>query len=538
MNGNSILVEWTDNSSIETGFEVEMSLDEMDFSTPADSWTVGANVESLLVEDLDYSTEYFFRVRAYTDWGGTIEPTTGYSGWTSVVGTSTAIAPDGTLPILTNLHAQWDASVLMYGNGASVSAWEDTTTTYTLTPAGASTPVYSVPSQNGLGGVEFYSDGQMTLSPASPNLVYPATVFVVARTPLSGDTYTMMANPYVFEQTSGDNLEVYVDATGGTNLVFNDSGLVDDVNIFTFSLQDTGAYVRADGTQRDTENLTATFDGTSLNWGSTEVLHGQRRMVMYEVLVYDELMSAGDVDVIEGYLYQKWKVTNVAPSSPSSLSVTDYDYNYITIGWTDNSWNEDEFIIERSLDGNNWAQYDTVANNITTYTDTSVDQLVTYYYRVYASNTSGNSGVTSAVFQNTGVAPPESPVPLSATALSGEVIRLQWADNSEYESSFRLEYSLDQSVWAVVSSDIPANETEYTQSGLSPETTYYYRIYAINEAGETVSNIASATTAGLFTDEDPPRSPEEGVGAWIAVQNCTVTLRLDYSPYPNVPYEG
>ena len=71
--------------------------------------------------------------------------------------------------------------------------------------------------------------------------------------------------------------------------------------------------------------------------------------------------------------------------------------------WTDNSSNEDGFIIERSPDGtNNWTQVGTPAANATSFSDTSAGLTIntTYYYRVFANNTalgeSGSSNVASA----------------------------------------------------------------------------------------------------------------------------------------------
>ncbi|MBI5148970.1 hypothetical protein HZA33_04795, partial [Candidatus Pacearchaeota archaeon] len=48
------------------------------------------------------------------------------------------------------------------------------------------------------------------------------------------------------------------------------------------------------------------------------------------------------------------------PAAPSNLAATATDYNKISLVWTDNSNNEDKFIIERSTDGISFTQIITV----------------------------------------------------------------------------------------------------------------------------------------------------------------------------------
>ena len=53
-------------------------------------------------------------------------------------------------------------------------------------------------------------------------------------------------------------------------------------------------------------------------------------------------------------------------STISSAAITS---NSIPLGWTDNSNNENGFLIERSTDRVNWRQIGNVATNIVTYVD-------------------------------------------------------------------------------------------------------------------------------------------------------------------------
>ena len=61
-----LTVSWTDNSSAETGFEIERSGDGVTFTTVA---SVGANVTSYVDRNLPSDAGYWYRIRAYNDSG-------------------------------------------------------------------------------------------------------------------------------------------------------------------------------------------------------------------------------------------------------------------------------------------------------------------------------------------------------------------------------------------------------------------------------------------------------------------------------------
>ena len=69
----------------------------------------------------------------------------------------------------------------------------------------------------------------------------------------------------------------------------------------------------------------------------------------------------------------------------------------ITLTWTDSSNNETGFSIERSPDGQAFSQIATVAQNVSTYVDTSPGSTKFVFYRVRAFNLAGNSAYTTAL---------------------------------------------------------------------------------------------------------------------------------------------
>jgi PKD domain len=85
-----------------------------------------------------------------------------------------------------------------------------------------------------------------------------------------------------------------------------------------------------------------------------------------------------------------------------SKSITVTVYADILLSWDDNSYDEDGFYVEHSLDGlTGWTQIASVGANVTsygvTYATDGVDSNVINYFRVRAYNGAGDSGYTNTV---------------------------------------------------------------------------------------------------------------------------------------------
>jgi hypothetical protein len=84
---------------------------------------------------------------------------------------------------------------------------------------------------------------------------------------------------------------------------------------------------------------------------------------------------------------------------------------------------------------------------------------------------------------------------LVATAVSSTQINLTWTDNATNETNYRVQRSLDGINFSFIPGTLPANSTSYSDTGRSPNTTYYYRVGSFNSCGFSPnSNVASATT--------------------------------------------
>lgn len=117
----------------------------------------------------------------------------------------------------------------------------------------------------------------------------------------------------------------------------------------------------------------------------------------------------------------------------------------------------------------------------------------------FTNVTNGNGTTSRAV--GLVVNPIPAPSGLTATAISTNQISLSWIDNTSGVDGFLIERALDgggtPAGWTQISSVGP-NVTNYNDSGLSPGTTYWYRVRADNQSWYSdYSDQSGATTLPL-----------------------------------------
>ena len=137
--------------------------------------------------------------------------------------------------------------------------------------------------------------------------------------------------------------------------------------------------------------------------------------------------------------------------------------------------------------------YATVSAPATTYADPSVTNGTTYYYKVSAVNTYGQSA-QSTEQSATPAAPPAAPSNLTASAVSKSQINLAWTNNATNATGVAVQRSTDNVNFTQIAT-LAASATTYSSTGLARSTTYYYKVDAYNSGGASAySNTASATT--------------------------------------------
>ena len=97
------------------------------------------------------------------------------------------------------------------------------------------------------------------------------------------------------------------------------------------------------------------------------------------------------------------------PPCPQELFTSEVSSSQIDLNWSDRSFNETGFTIERS-DGNNvnFVFLDLIGADVTTYSDNSVTADNGYFYRIIANGASGNSDPSNEKFGSTLTSPGNS----------------------------------------------------------------------------------------------------------------------------------
>jgi titin len=132
--------------------------------------------------------------------------------------------------------------------------------------------------------------------------------------------------------------------------------------------------------------------------GTTVFSSGTFATYSVSVTVTDSLLASANTVI-------SLRINQVRPAAPTLLSATAPVAGQVVLSWTDNANNELGFQIQRATDVNFTVGLTTVyryVTNLTTYTDTTVAPLTTYYYRVYSLN----SSAFSATSANTSITTP------------------------------------------------------------------------------------------------------------------------------------
>jgi len=119
----------------------------------------------------------------------------------------------------------------------------------------------------------------------------------------------------------------------------------------------------------------------------------------------------------------------------------------------------------------------------------------TYSLTAKATDNAGATTTSSPVSLTvSAAAPPAAPGNLTATSLSRNRIRLDWTDNSSNETGFKIERSTNGVDFTQIAT-VTANIVTYTNSNLTMNTLYYYRVRSYNTSGDSPSSNTTSARA-------------------------------------------
>ncbi len=214
------------------------------------------------------------------------------------------------------------------------------------------------------------------------------------------------------------------------------------------------------------------------------------------------------------------QTTTAVPADPTGANAVPTSTTTATVSWEDNADNEVGYQVERCQGAgcSGFALVGTVGASVATYNDAGLSAGQDYSYRIRAINAVGNSGYSNTATISTVL--PAAPSNLTAQTLSSTEILLAWDDNSTNESGFEVQRCQGGACTDFAPVDtVVANTTGYDDAGLPPNTTFRYRVRAVNGAG------VSAFTAIASASTDVPADPT-GLGA---LAQDLATIRIDWN---------
>src|SRR5262245_3542594 len=316
-------------------------------------------------------------------------------------------------------------------------------------------------------------------------------------------------------------------ADGSYRLVVGSQGNYGDIGQYTVS----GTFVPVENVVVDSpSNLTATHDagGVTLSWtdnasNETSVLVERRAAGGAWAVVATlpaNATSYRDLAVTAGSTYE-YRVLSardaiqsnysgvvavtLAPSAPTGLAASVVSSTRVNLVWV-NVAGESGYKVER-LTGGVWTQIATTAADVVNYSDTTAAAGAIYQYRVRATNSGGDSAYSpsAAVTMPNTLSAPAAPSSLTAFVNVNRRVQLSWRDNSANESMFVVQRSTNQSTWTTLG-QVSANVTGAIDLTAVRGRTYYYRVFAYNNAGYSAASNSARIVFPIYSRSTSTKS--------------------------------
>ena len=203
-----------------------------------------------------------------------------------------------------------------------------------------------------------------------------------------------------------------------------------------------------------------------------------------EVRVYNVALTAAQIQADQATPVNNGPDTQ-PPTQPGTLTATAVSGSEVDLAWGASSDNVgvSGYLLER-CQGNGCNTFTQIATPTgTSYKDTGLSPSSSYSYRVRASdgtNLSSYSNIAGATTPTPDTQPPTQPGTLTANAVSASEIDLAWGASSDNVgvSGYQLERCQGSGCNTFTQIATPTGTARYKDTGLSPSTSYSYRVRA------------------------------------------------------------
>jgi fibronectin type 3 domain-containing protein len=207
----------------------------------------------------------------------------------------------------------------------------------------------------------------------------------------------------------------------------------------------------------------------------------------------------------------------VGPAMVTEVSATAVSSTSIAVSWNSVSGATGYRIYRSTTAIGTYIQTGTVPSSVITYTNTGLTADTTYYYKVSAYNSDGESAQSDAVSATTNAFIPGIPGGVSVIAASSTSITVSW-NSVSVAAGYRIYRSTTANGTYTQVGAVSSPATTYTNTDLTHDTTYYYKVSAFNSAGESAQSAYDNTTTNAVISAAPT-----GVTA-IAASSSSVTV--------------
>jgi chitodextrinase len=376
-----------------------------------------------------------------------------------------------------------------------------TGTTYSNTGLAASTSYsYRVRATDAAGNLSGYSNTATAMTTSGADTLSPTAPASLAATAVSGSqinlswtasTDNVGVTKYLIEQCQGGGCTTFVQIATATGTTYSNTGLAASTS-YSYRVRATDAAGNLSGYSNTATAITT---------------------------------SGADT---------------LSPTAPASLAATAVSGSQINLSWTASTDNVGvtQYLIEQCQGGGCTTFVQIATATGTTYSNTGLAASTSYSYRVRATDAAGNlsgySNTATAMTTSAGMdtLAPTAPANLTATAVSGSQIILSWTASTDNVGV--TQYLIEQCQGGGCTSFLQiatATGATYSNSGLTPSTSYSYRVRATDAAGNlsSYSNTTSATPLGTSSPTTPSKYVQ---GNYATPQTPQTTVPV------TVPYTG
>jgi fibronectin type 3 domain-containing protein len=533
LSGSSVNLTWTDSTpapNTATLYKIELSTDDVTFTQVT---TAPAGATALAIGGLTPLTKYYFRIRGTNGIGD--------SPYSNEANATT-----------TDLPASLDFSSGFAGSNSQLT--------------------YNGSAKINTGKMELTDNGQNEAGSAFSTNLLDVTKFTNQFTfqlngganTADGFTFTIQGVAPTALGASGGGLGYGTDGVNPGNIItqsvaikfdlYNNQGEGPDstglytngsspTNIGSIDLTPSGINLHSG----DKFQVNMTYDGTTLTVTIKDTLTNKSATEKYTI---DIPTTVGASMAYVGFTGGTGGVTATqdiltwiyvpgalqAPNAPSGLGGAPATATSVSLSWTNNAANQTGFHLDRATDANFTQNLitESLSGTITSFTDiaTGLAPGSTYYYRVRAYNSAGDSANSNVASVAIPLAPakPSNAVVVNASTTE---LDLTWSDNAGITATgYTILRAVNHGAFVNYASLPPLHTTppstySWSDTGLTPGTFYEYHIEAVNTSG---NNDFAGTNASTLTLAPTNLTATKGTSS-VRLQWTTAAGAVSYNIY-------